>query len=71
MFKNKSYASAKKFILLASVLTIGCGGINYLGYHQGAHKAPPLAIKTLGVFSDGYNPFAWEDPLGNELEPIL
>ena len=53
MFKNKSNASAKKFILLASVLAIGCGGIVYLGYHQGEHKVPPLAIKTLGEATKG------------------
>ena len=53
MFKNKSYVSAKKVILLASALAIGCGGIVYLGYHQGAHRAPLLAIKTLGEATKG------------------
>lgn len=53
MFKNKSDASVKKLIILAAVLAIGCGGIAYLGYHQGAHKAPPLVLKTLGEATKG------------------
>ena len=52
-YKNKSDASVKKFIILVVILAIGCGGIAYLGFHQGAHKAPPLALMTLGEATKG------------------
>ena len=52
-YKNKSDASVKKFIILVAILAIGCGGIAYLGFHQGAHKAPPLALMTLGEATKG------------------
>jgi hypothetical protein len=53
MFENMSRVSSKKIISLVAVLAIGCGGIAYFGSHQGAHKAPPLVLKTLEEATEG------------------